>query len=166
MIENGLKMAGMPAFAMGEEPKDLWAITAFVSRMSSLSPDQYRRMVAAERGELVLSDAEWLPPDQRRWFELLQSRGDANLGEKLYLEYGCSACHYLGRGAGGSLAGPPLTHWSKRHYISGRLTNTPPNLVRWIVNPGEFEPETAMPDLGVTETEAWHIARYLYEATS
>lgn len=34
--------------------------------------------------------------------------------------------------------------------------------MQWVMNPQAVEPGTAMPDLGVSEPEARHIAAYLY----
>jgi cytochrome c1 len=36
-------------------------------------------------------------------------------------------------------------------------------LIKWIRNPQQIEPGTAMPDLGVSEDEAGDIAAYLYD---
>lgn len=58
--------------------------------------------------------------------------------------------------------GPPLLFFSERTMIAGELPNTPPNLTRWIQHPKQVEPNTAMPDLGVTQDEANDIAAYLY----
>ena len=46
--------------------------------------------------------------------------------------------------------------------IAGELPNSPPNLVRWLLNPPSVEPGTAMPDLGLTDQQAHDIAAYLY----
>jgi cytochrome c len=35
-------------------------------------------------------------------------------------------------------------------------------MVRWIVNPQQFSPQTAMPATGITEEEARDVAAYLY----
>jgi cytochrome c len=34
-------------------------------------------------------------------------------------------------------------------------------LIQWIQNPQAIDPENAMPDVGVTEEDARHIAAYL-----
>jgi cytochrome c1 len=47
-------------------------------------------------------------------------------------------------------------------YIGGILPNVPENLIQWIQNPRRFNPQTAMPDLQVSEEEARAIAIYLY----
>ena len=65
------------------------------------------------------------------------------------------------RGAEG-MVGPPLTMFAHRAYIAGRLSNQPENLVRWIQNPQDVDPETAMPDLGVIPGVARDMAAYLY----
>ena len=52
--------------------------------------------------------------------------------------------------------------FSRRTMIAGELPNSPDNLVRWIKDPELVEPGTAMPDLGLTDSEARDVAAYLY----
>jgi cytochrome c1 len=52
--------------------------------------------------------------------------------------------------------------FSERTMIAGELPNTPENLVRWVENPRAVEPNTAMPDLGLTQDQAYDVAAYLY----
>lgn len=89
--------------------------------------------------------------------------GNAQHGKELISQYGCGACHMIPgiTGARGKV-GPPLIYWSERTMIAGELANTPPNLTRWIQHPKQVEPNTAMPDLGLTEQQAKDIAAYLY----
>jgi cytochrome c1 len=65
------------------------------------------------------------------------------------------------RGAHG-LVGPSLAGFGKRSFIAGMLPNEPANLVRWIRTPHEVNPRTAMPQIGVTDTDAKDISAYLY----
>ena len=60
------------------------------------------------------------------------------------------------------MVGPPLIGWADRIYIAGRVPNTPENLIVWIQNPQEIDPQNAMPNLGVSESEARDMAAYLY----
>ena len=60
------------------------------------------------------------------------------------------------------MVGPPLTGIANRVYLAGRLTNTPENLKRWILNPKEVDSQTAMPVTGVTEQDVKDISAYLY----
>jgi cytochrome c len=89
--------------------------------------------------------------------------GIPDRGRHLLRTAGCIHCHVIpGVPGEGGLIGPPLTRVGERMYIAGVLTNTPDNLVRWIVNPKAVDPMTAMPAVGVTEQQARHIAAYLY----
>lgn len=89
-------------------------------------------------------------------------KGDVTLGREAMVEYGCGSCHRIPgvRGAD-ALVGPPLDAFGERSYVAGSLPNNQENLVRWITDPDEVEPGTAMPDLGVSEDEAVNISAYL-----
>jgi cytochrome c len=89
--------------------------------------------------------------------------GDPDRGVGLIGRYGCAACHTIPgiRGANAAV-GPPLTRVASRMYLAGQLQNTPANMVRWIQHPREVEHGTAMPDMGVTDSDARDIAAYLY----
>lgn len=89
--------------------------------------------------------------------------GDPEHGRALLRRYGCQSCHTIPgvRGANG-LVGPPLSRIASRMYIAGHLPNTPENLMRWIQHPRQVSEDTAMPDTGVTDEDARHIAAYLY----
>jgi cytochrome c len=88
--------------------------------------------------------------------------GDPELGQQALVDYGCVACHTIPgvRGANATV-GPPLTSFSERAYIAGSLVNSQENLVRWITDPQEVEPGTAMPDVGVRPIDAANMAAYL-----
>lgn len=89
--------------------------------------------------------------------------GDVERGAEALRSYGCGACHTIpGIAGANALVGPPLTDWSKRHYIAGTLPNTPENMLRWLQSPQAIRPGTAMPTLGVTEEDARDISAYLY----
>ncbi len=88
--------------------------------------------------------------------------GDARRGRALVRTYGCGTCHEIpGVGGATGTVGPPLGGIANRSYLAGRLDNTPANLIRWVRRPRELSPGTAMPDMGVTETDARDLAAYL-----
>jgi cytochrome c2 len=89
--------------------------------------------------------------------------GDPGRGAELISSYGCGSCHVIPgiRDADGTV-GPPLTDFSDRGYIAGELPNNGDNLIRWIMDPRDVEPGTAMPDLGLTESQARDVAAYLF----
>jgi cytochrome c len=90
------------------------------------------------------------------------AEGDAERGRALIQSYGCSSCHTIPGVLGArALVGPPLWAMADRGYIGGVLPNTQSDMVRWIRNAPAVNPRTAMPNLGVTETDARDIAAYL-----
>lgn len=110
----------------------------------------------ALRGPTRLStEPDWTPPE-----------GDPANGEAAIREYGCGSCHSIpGIQNADSRVGPRLDGFVEQSFIAGKLANTPENLARWIHNPQDVTPGTAMPNLGVSETEARDIAAYIYTAT-
>lgn len=90
--------------------------------------------------------------------------GDARVGKALVIKFECGACHEIPGvpGARGTV-GPPLRDFGRQIYIAGRYPNLPEQLIRWIQDAPSLDPQTAMPDLGVSEGEARHIAAYLYD---
>ena len=92
--------------------------------------------------------------------------GEAERGKQLIVDYGCGQCHTISgvKGADGRV-GPKLADVAELRYIAGQLENTPDNLARWISDPKAVEPNTVMPDLGVSRDEARDIAAYLYAKT-
>ena len=90
-------------------------------------------------------------------------RGDPRLGAVDVVHFGCGACHIIpGIDGATGLAGPPLIHWSQRGFIAGEIANNGLNLIHWIMDPRAIEPNTDMPDLGVSEAQARDIAAYLF----
>ena len=88
---------------------------------------------------------------------------NAKRGQTDLLRYGCGSCHSVdGLPTARGLVGPPLTGLRNRMYIAGMLPNSPDNLQRWIHNPKDVNPNTAMPALGVSDRDAADIAAYIY----
>jgi cytochrome c1 len=89
--------------------------------------------------------------------------GNPARGRQLIESFGCGSCHQIpGIRTAQGLVGPPLTSFARRTLIAGEVPNSPQNLVRWIENPMQIEPRTAMPNLGVSDPQANDIAAYLY----
>jgi cytochrome c551/c552 len=100
---------------------------------------------------------------QRQSVAVAMTGGDPAQAPALFRRYGCGGCHIIPgiAGADGKVAGP-LTDLRQRVYVGGVATNTPENLVRWIVEPQSFSANSAMPATGISEAEAKHLAAYLY----
>jgi cytochrome c2 len=89
--------------------------------------------------------------------------GDPARGRAAIRRYGCGSCHTIPGIAGAdALVGPSLDRIASRTYIAGVLTNTPEHLLRWIQNPPAVDPQTAMPNLHLKETDRRNVAAYLY----
>lgn len=89
--------------------------------------------------------------------------GDAEIGREALAQNPCGGCHEIPgvRGARGKV-GPSLSGFAGRAYIDGRLTNSPDNLVAWIVDPHAIDPQSAMPTMGISQADARDMAAYLY----
>lgn len=157
-IRNGLKMSGMPAWRGRMSLPDMWRITAFVEAMPTLSPVEYARLLEASGGPVDAVDP--LPPDD---IPASVAGADPGRGRIAMQTHACASCHVIPGLVGANVhVGPPLATAGSRRYIAGVLPNTPENMVRWIMDPREIDPLTAMPDLGVTLGEARDMAAYLY----
>lgn len=152
-VKHGIKMTGMPAWKFRLPEADLWAIVAFLQELPKISPLQYAetaRGIPSLEISAVLSPFDPVPANRERGRDAIQ-------------QYACTTCHEIpGVVGAGAPVGPPLTRIGNRKYIAGVLPNTPENMVFFLRSPQEVDPRTAMPDLRVSERDAWDIAAYLY----
>jgi cytochrome c2 len=89
--------------------------------------------------------------------------GDARRGHQLVLNYGCGTCHSIDRvGEARGIVGPRLERMAERTMLAGMVANVPRNMVAWLVDPPAIDPDTAMPNMGISEAEARDIAAFLY----
>ena len=89
--------------------------------------------------------------------------GDPDQGKLAIVKYGCDTCHTIpGVMTATATVGPPLAQVGLRSYLAGRIDNTPENMIKWIRQPHSVDPQTAMPETGVTERDGRDIAAYLY----
>jgi cytochrome c2 len=91
----------------------------------------------------------------------LTGGGDPDRGRQAILASGCGACHTIKgvTGADGKV-GPDLSSISTQIY-GGAGQHDPNLLIAWIRQPRQVRPDTAMPDLGLSENAARDIAAYL-----
>ena len=89
--------------------------------------------------------------------------GDPYRGRELIRGYGCDSCHTVpGIATADANVGPPLVNVARRVYLAGRIENTPANMMQWIQHPRAIDPNTAMPEMGVTSEDSRDITAYLY----
>jgi cytochrome c2 len=101
--------------------------------------------------------------DRRMRAEVITG-GNVDRGRQRFTAYGCGGCHSLTGvpGARGQI-GPTLDGLGSRAMLGGRLENKPDNLMRWISEPQNVAPGTAMPNLGVSDRDRRDIAAFLYD---
>jgi cytochrome c2 len=103
---------------------------------------------------------------QLRTHAAVSTGGDPRRGESMFIQYGCGSCHAIKgvRTATGSV-GPPLDGIAVRTIVAGKLANRPENMEKWIRDPQQVSPGTAMPDLNVGGEDARDITAFLYTRT-
>ncbi|MDQ3025896.1 MAG: c-type cytochrome [Pseudomonadota bacterium] len=146
VVKHGLKMTGMPAWEFRLSDEELWATVAFLQRMPQISPQEYAALQAPSPLPRV---DEAAPPD-------------ADRGKRAIHQYACLTCHAIpGLVGANAPVGPPLAGIGSRTIIAGVLPNNPDNMARWLRAPRQVNPQSAMPDLGVSERDARDIVAYL-----
>ena len=152
IVRHGLKMSGMPAWRYRLSDADQWAVVAFVQTLPSLEPQAQQAMLAGAAAGSCTGAVE--QPAARA--------GDAARGRLALHQHACSSCHVIPGVVGADVqVGPPLRGMGRRGLIAGQVPNTPEQMARWIRNPKEIDPLTAMPAVGVSEQDALDMAAYL-----
>jgi cytochrome c len=115
---------------------------------------------------ILLAGLSGCGPDKQDKFQAQVIDGDSSRGKRALYSHGCGSCHTIPgvSGANGQV-GPSLAGVGQRMYLAGSVPHTPDNLVLWIMNPQQFNPQTLMPDLSITEEIARDMAAYLYTST-
>jgi mono/diheme cytochrome c family protein len=147
-VRNGFKMTGMPAWRFRMSEEELWDVVAFIATLPTLSPQEYRRRARAA--------------GESRRLDQAAMGGDASRGKVAIQQYACGTCHVIpGITGADKPVGPPLEGFARRGFIAGILPSTPENLEKFLRDPQEVSPESAMPDLGVSARDARDISAYL-----
>lgn len=159
IIKYGIKMSGMPAWEYRLSDEQIWDVVGFMKVLPTLSPTDYQQWSDRHQGPAANASvvaAAGSPGDETML-------GDVDAGRRAVQQYLCATCHVIPDVVGARHhVGPSLAGIASRRYIAGVLPNSPENMVRWLRNPQEVDPLTAMPNLGVTERDARDIAAFLY----
>lgn len=110
---------------------------------------------------LLLVGAACKPPPEQRYF---MPMANAAQGKAAIERVGCGSCHTIqGIDWPQGKVGPKLDGLANRALIAGKLPNRPEVLASYIRNAPALVPESGMPAMPVSETEARDIAAYLYQ---
>jgi mono/diheme cytochrome c family protein len=149
ITRHGIKMSGMPAWQYHLADEDIWSLVAFLTVLPKLSPSAYGAL-AGQAGHPA------------RAARPAYAQGDAERGRLALTQYACNACHQIPGVTGpATLVGPPLHGLATRQYIANHLPNNAARLAQWIQQPQHIHPQSAMPNMGVTESDARDMAAYL-----
>jgi mono/diheme cytochrome c family protein len=149
IIRNGIKMSGMPAWEFHLSDAETWALVAYLQYLPETSPTKTALVTSANSEPLSR-------PENSAPVKNLER------GRNALAQYGCRSCHVIPGVSGSQVqVGPALQGLNGRSYIAGYLPNTNENLVRWIRTPKAIKPNSAMPDLEVTQQDAEDMAAYL-----
>jgi cytochrome c1 len=89
-------------------------------------------------------------------------QGDPERGKIALTQYACQSCHMVAGVPGSKVyVGRPLSDMGRRKVLAGAVPNDQAGLVRWIRDPQSVDPNTAMPNMGVSERDALDISAYL-----
>ncbi|MEI4469729.1 c-type cytochrome [Frigidibacter sp. MR17.24] len=81
---------------------------------------------------------------------------------RLIESHGCATCHHIpGIPGATGRTGPPLGHMGARVYVAGVAPATERTLARFLRDPKELDPRSAMPRTGLSQTEASLLAAWL-----
>ena len=167
ITRHGIKMSGMPAWKHRLDDGQLWDVVAFIERLPTLSSEAYAAATTTAgpgtcaQADLTAVQATGAPANGGLSGNMTES-GSPERGRLALSQYACSACHTIpGVTSSYPNVGPPLTGMARRRLIAGRLANTPDNMVQWLRKPHIIKPDTAMPDMGVSEVHAHDMASYL-----
>ena len=157
VVKHGIKMTGMPAWVYRLSDDEVWDVVAFVRAMPLMAPRDYAQLAAS------------LPPPGSASVVSKPSSDDGPLrpggvdaGKRATERYLCVTCHVIpGFVSAQHHVGPPLDGMGKRGFIAGVLPNSQENMVRFLLDPKQVDPDTAMPALGLSEQDARDIAAYL-----
>jgi mono/diheme cytochrome c family protein len=153
ITKYGVKMTAMPAWEYRLNEQDLWDLTAFLKRLPLISPFDYKQL-SARLAAAPAADAAPADP--------VAAGGDARAGRYALDQYLCATCHKIPGVAGADAAvGPTLSGIGRRAYIGGTLPNTRANMVRWLRDPQQVKPGTAMPNLHIRERDLADMAAFL-----
>ena len=168
ITRHGIKMSGMPAWQYHLSESDLWSVVALLRQLPDVTPAAYGELMTQVHDQRCDAPAQAAAvataaaTARSAALSAVAPQDRIKSGNLALRMYGCHACHQI-PGVTGSQhqVGPPLAGFASRKLIAGRLANTQQNLVNWIRQPQRIDPNSAMPDLGVTLEHAQEMAAYL-----
>jgi len=156
VVKHGIKMTGMPAWVYRLSDEEIWDVVAFVQAIPRMTVPQY-----AALADTLPRPATGTPPGTSSHASG-SAQGDVAAGRRATERHLCATCHVIPGIVGANHhVGPPLAGVGRRAFIAGVLPNTRENMVRWLLQPQQVDPLSAMPAMGMSEQDARDIAAFL-----
>ena len=153
VIENGIKMSGMPAWKYRLTENQIWDLVALLKKITLFTAEEYSQLRLG-----VTTD----PTSKKQFAKISATASHLYDGKIALQQYNCSSCHVIdGMPSAAYFVGPPLSDVVNRSFIAGILPMSRENLVQWIMDPKKFKPATTMPNLNVTRKHAELMVDYL-----
>ena len=113
------------------------------------APDQYAAWLRRQQQKAAMPRAS-------------SAASSAAMGERLFGQLSCAACHAIFGTAYNAQVGPNLTHVGSRTTLAaGLLLNTPANMAAWLRNPQALKPGVHMPNLYLSNSQVRALTAYL-----
>ena len=169
VIEHGIKMTGMPAWAYRMSAAEMWQVVAVIKQVANMTHDDYDRLLRQARAQTTDGATaqtqnllQRATAEESAFPQADKTGSQVSIGKVAFQQYNCVSCHVIpGITAARTNVGPPLEDVTRRSYIAGVLAYSDDNLIRWIQSPTAIDPDTLMPDLGVSEAHARAMLAYL-----
>lgn len=159
-VKNGIKMTGMPAWDYRLSDQQIWQIVAVIKDIPTLSVSEYTALRTQATEDLV-EPVRLVDRDTEGANSSPEKADPVQRGRLALQQYNCVSCHAIpGVVAADNHVGPPLGNMTGQAFVAGVLENTDENLVRWIREPRDIDPNSAMPNLGVSEAHARQMVAY------
>ncbi|MEK7286928.1 MAG: c-type cytochrome [Nitrospirota bacterium] len=146
----------MPSWGKTLSQNQIWSLVAYIRTLhkyegTPVKFDEAKPYDAKHPRSAAVTEGEFVSLMGTRSSDQVAKDELVKLGEELFGEYGCVGCHRI-LGTGGQL-GPDLSR-------AGFMLQ-PQFIYRWVRNPQSFLPETRMPNLNLSEEDAFAVAMYL-----
>jgi mono/diheme cytochrome c family protein len=154
---RGVELAPtMPTFGKMFSERQIWSLVSYIRTLhpykgEAVKFDEAKPYNDKKPRSASATEAEFVSLMEARSSDEAGKEELTALGKDLFDEHGCVGCHRI-LGTGGQL-GPDLSR-------AGFMLQ-PQFIYRWVRNPQSFLPETRMPNLNLSEEDAFAVTLYL-----
>jgi cytochrome c oxidase subunit 2 len=142
-------------------PNEMWIdpdeTGLFLGQCAQYCGTQHAKMLLRVYVDSKADFDRWVHDQQQ-----LPKGEDAAAGQRVFASTACVNCHTISRTSASGRFGPDLTHLMSRSTIAaGAASNTPEMLRLWIKTPDAIKPGSKMPAMGLSDSDADAVVKYL-----